>query len=192
MIGDGLVSFSSFTLSSIRSISFSVIKIYRHIAVTFLRNKVSSNGIVSLHRTLRTHLCKNICQRRVVIQVFYILSNSVTSVSSLTCSVALIVICIAFLSNKHAVLNSSPYKLVFSVVFIECRLYRANNPYKISVKVVLIRSIAVRNKLIQSIVNILSISTIFGFQDAVAYVVISIGITSNLFALSDGLRGQTI
>ena len=92
---------------------------------------------------------------------------------SLRSSVALVVIGITFLNNKYAVLNSCLYKLILSIVLIKCRLCRANYSYKISVKVVLIRSIAVRNKLIQSVVNILSSSTIFGFQDAVAYVVIS-------------------
>ena len=68
-------------------------------------------------------------------------------------SVALVIVCIAFFNNKNAILNSSLYKLILSIVLIKCRLCRANYSYKISVKVVLIRSIAVRNKLIQSVLR---------------------------------------
>ena len=112
--------------------------------------------------------------------------------SSLACTVALIVIGIAFLNYKQAVLNSSPYKLVFSVVFIECRLCRANHSYKIAVKVILIRCFGIRNKLIQSVVNILSFSAIFVFQDTVAYIVTSISVDSYLFALSNSFTCKAV
>ena len=52
---------------------------------------------------------------------------------SLRSSVALVVIGIAFLSNKHAILNSSPYKLVFRVILIKSRLCRANHTNEISI-----------------------------------------------------------
>ena len=38
----------------------SVIKIYRHFAVTFLRNKVSTNRIDTLRRAIFVNLCQNI------------------------------------------------------------------------------------------------------------------------------------
>ena len=111
---------------------------------------------------------------------------------SLRSSVALIVIGIAFLNNKRVVLNSSLDKLILGIVLIECRLCRANYPYKITVKVVLINNVILAHKLVECIISVNSFFTVYGFQDAVAYVVISIGITSNLFALSDGLTCKAV
>jgi len=166
----------------------SVVNIVRLLAVTFLRNKLITTGIVTLFRVVKIHFSKNIGQLAVYVKQIL----SVFTLGTFCNAVACIVILIFFNRNIVSALNSRTNKAVFCIVNIKCRFWGRCHSYGVAVKVILVNNVILAHKLVKCIISVNSFFTVYGFQDSVAYVVISIGINSGFFALGDSFRGQTV
>ena len=95
----------------------SVVNIVRLLAVTFLRNKLITTGIVTLFRVVKIHFSKNIGQLAVYVKQIL----SVFTLGTFCNAVACIVILIFFNRNIVSALNSRTNKAVFCIVNIKCR-----------------------------------------------------------------------
>jgi len=169
-----------------------VIKVGVSFTITLLRNKVSADSVVNPNITLKIKLRKNIGKRGIIVQILNNLKIAVTCACSFGSTISCIIVSVGFLNNINALLNCSLDKLVFAVVLVKRSLRPANNTNEIAVKVVLISIIGIRNKLIKLVVSVLSLRAVFGFQGAIAYIIIRISVSGNIFTLGNSLARQSV